>query len=305
MSGERILVVDDGADMREFVIKYVLKPNGYEYLEARDGLEGFEQISAGSPDLVLLDLQMPRLDGIGLLHKMQEHQISIPVVLMTFYGSEEIAIEVFRLGVRDYVMKPFTEDELLGAIERALTLTRLRREREELTERLATASREFQRRVRELQGLYRVGKLVAGLPDADTLMVRTLEAASYLAGAETAAILLLSPDGRQLIRRAITAGRDVALADEPVDDQLAWRAARSGQPVAGQPYVEPVTRQRVVQLCAPLVVGGGSIGALSITTPAEVASDHQLHLLGGLADYAAIGLEQARLIAALDEANSS
>jgi DNA-binding response OmpR family regulator len=209
LAGERILVVDDGADMRDFVIKYVLQPNGFEYLEARDGLEGFEQIVSGSPDLVLMDLQMPRLDGIGLLRKMQENDVNIPVVLMTFYGSEEIAIEVFRLGVKDYVMKPFTEEELLEAIERSLMVTRLRREREELTERLAAASREFQRRVRELQGLYRVGKVIASQPDADTLMLRILEAATFLAGAESSGLLLLDDEGRSLVRRAVKAGREV------------------------------------------------------------------------------------------------
>src|SRR5690348_520635 len=111
--------------MREFVINYVLKPSGYSFIEARDGLEALDQIAAHSPDLILLDLQMPRLDGIGLLQRMKETNIAIPVVLMTFYGSEEIAIEVFRLGVRDYVIKPFTEDELLAAVERGLVETRL------------------------------------------------------------------------------------------------------------------------------------------------------------------------------------
>lgn len=304
MSGERILVIDDGVDMRDFVVKYVLKPNGYQSLEARDGLDGFEKIVSGQPDLAILDLQMPRLDGIGLLRKLREENIEIPVVLMTFYGSEEIAIEVFRLGVRDYVIKPFTEDELLGAIERALTMTRLRRERDELTERLTGASRDFQRRVRELQGLYRVGKIVAGLPEAETLIARILEAAVFLSGAETAALLLLSEDGEQLIRRASRAGREVIFTNNVVDDPLVWRALQARQPVAGQPYTETVSRARVAQLCAPLVIGGMATGALSITAPAETASEHQLQLLGGLADYAAIGMEQARLIAALNDAEN-
>ncbi len=302
MAGERILVVDDGADMRDFVIKYVLQPNGFEYLEARDGLEGFEQIVSGSPDLVLMDLQMPRLDGIGLLHKMQDNEVNIPVVLMTFYGSEEIAIEVFRLGVKDYVIKPFTEDELLAAIERALTVTRLRREREELTERLAAASREFQRRVRELQGLYRVGKVIAGQPDADTLILRILEAATFLAGAEGASLLILDDDGRTLIRRAVKSGREAMLTRDAVENTLAWHAIRSGQAVAGQPYTHAASQRRLVELCAPLSIRGTPFGVLTITTPAEMASEHQLQLLSGLADYAAIGLEQARMLAALNGA---
>lgn len=301
MAGERILVVDDGADMRDFVIKYVLKPNGFQYLEARDGLEGFEQIVSGSPDLILMDLQMPRLDGVGLLHKMQENNVNIPVVLMTFYGSEEIAIEVFRLGVKDYVMKPFTEDEMLAAIERSLMVTRLRREREELTERLTVASREFQRRVRELQGLYRVGKVIAGQPDADSLMIRILEAASYLAGAEFASLLLIADDGQSLIRRAMKSTQEAGLTRDLVDSPLAWHAIQSRQPVAGKPQINPGTQRRTVDLCAPLVIKNTPFGALIITTPAEIASEHQLQLLSGLADYAAIGLEQARLLAAVSE----
>ncbi|RPI35307.1 MAG: response regulator, partial [Hyphomicrobiaceae bacterium] len=71
MSSERILVVDDGADMRDFVINYILQPNGFSYMEARDGLEAFDLILADPPDLILLDLQMPRLDGVGLLSKMK------------------------------------------------------------------------------------------------------------------------------------------------------------------------------------------------------------------------------------------
>ncbi len=297
MAGERILVVDDGADMRDFVIKYVLKPNGYEYLEARDGLEGFDQIMTGSPDLVLMDLQMPRLDGFGLLRRMREENVAVPVVLMTFYGSEEIAIEVFRLGVRDYVIKPFTEEELLGAIERALTVTRLRREREELTEKLAVASREFQKRMREFQSLYRIGKLVASLPDAETLMLRIVEAAAYLVGTETAALLLMAEQEEPVLaQRAFrdTAGQTV-LAQNLVENVLAWRAIRSGQAVASKPQ-QAASGKQVVEMCAPLITGGIPLGALSVTLPAETASEHHLQLLAGLADYAAIGIELARRV---------
>ena len=128
MTGERILVVDDSKENREFIIDYILKPNGYEVLEARDGVEGMELARSASPDLMLLDLQMPRLDGTGVLTALRRENLSIPVILMTFHGSEEIAIEVFRLGVRDYVKKPYTPEEMLGAIETSLTETRLRKE---------------------------------------------------------------------------------------------------------------------------------------------------------------------------------
>jgi CheY-like chemotaxis protein len=299
VAGEHILVVDDGADMREFVIKFVLQPNGYEYSEAEDGVAALEQITISPPDLILLDLQMPRLDGTGLLRKMQEREINIPVVLMTFYGSEEIAIEVFRLGVRDYVIKPFTEDELLGAIERALMVSRLRRERDSLTERLMYANRGLERHVGELEALFRVGKVVASLPDEDTLMVRILEAATYLANASEAALLLLSDDGKTLINRAFTTGADVQLIHEAVDDELAWQAVQSGQPVVGQPYPDDRTHVPNVAVRVPLVAGDVPIGVLAVTTPEELTSRDQLNLIGALADYGAIALERAHLAASL------
>ncbi len=186
MSGERILVVDDGRENRDFVVDYILRPNGYRALVARDGREGLEKAIAERPDLMLLDLQMPRMNGFEVLHAMRQENLNIPVILMTFHGSEEIAIEVFRLGVRDYVKKPYTVEEMLDAIERNLAETRLRREKEALTERLLLSNRELQRRIKELNVLYKMGKTVTAMLDADHLAVRVVEAATYVTGAQRA-----------------------------------------------------------------------------------------------------------------------
>src|SRR5437762_12258998 len=101
-----------------------------------------EMARRDGPDLILLDLQMPRLDGMGVLQALRRENLNIPVILMTFHGSEDIAIEVFRLGVKDYVKKPYTPEEMLEAIENNLTETRLRKEKEALTSRLLNADRK-------------------------------------------------------------------------------------------------------------------------------------------------------------------
>lgn len=150
MAGEKILVVDDGKENREFVVEYVLKPAGFEAFQAKDGLEGLEAARRLSPDLILLDLQMPRLNGIQVLEALRDEALNIPVILMTFHGSEEIAIDVFRLGVRDYVKKPYTVDEMLRAIENCLADVRLRREQEALTDRLLQRNRVLHGQVKEL-----------------------------------------------------------------------------------------------------------------------------------------------------------
>jgi DNA-binding response OmpR family regulator len=301
VAGEKILVVDDGQETREFVIEYVLKPHDYGWVEARDGIEALELMPKERPDLVLLDLQMPRLDGIGLLHQMRQQQLNVPVVLMTFHGSEEIAIEVFRLGVRDYVIKPFTDDELVTAIERALAETRLRQERDALTERLVAANRDLQRRVRELQALYGIGRSVASLLDADALLARITEASVYVTGAEEASVLLLDEHNR-LIRRAHKAqDYPPQLADQAVDDPLARHALQTGKPVVGQAGVVGPGGQPYMRVFVPVRLGDRCIGLLGVLAPENAISGAQINLLNALADYSAIGIDRARLATALGE----
>jgi len=274
VSGERVLIVDDAADMREFIIQYVLKPGGYGVLEARDGLEALQMLSATPPDLVITDLQMPRLDGLGLLRRMKEQGITIPVVLMTFYGSEEIAIEVFRLGVRDYVIKPFEEAELAASIERALSEVRMRRHRDVLRE---------------------VGKLISSLPDTDTLLNRVLLATAQLTGVPQSAIFLLSDDGRSLVQRGTLFKGEPKLTQETTQNQLAWQAIQSAQSVASQAQTDSASGLAIIQAYLPLIVGQTCFGALMGAFHAETVTEEQYRLLESLANYAAIGLERARL----------
>jgi len=299
VAGERILVVDDGADMRDFVINYVIKPNDYQYFEARDGLEAFDIIVQEAPDMILLDLQMPRLDGIGLLKRMQEEGIRIPVVLMTFYGSEEIAIEVFRLGVRDYVIKPFTDDELLDAIEKALTETRLRKERDSLQERLINVNQLQQRQLQDQQILLRIGKTITQLPDEESLLRQIVEVAAAITRNERAELLILSDvDAGELVLRADRTEDGISIGSETVVNATAEKAISQKRAVVGEPQYLPGQDRLSVQICTPLKWGKEVVGVLTATSTTDTISDHQLSLLDALADYASIGLEHLSLAAA-------
>ncbi|MBN1978450.1 MAG: response regulator [Anaerolineae bacterium] len=145
MSTIRVLVVDDSHAMREFVIQYVSEPNGFEADGASDCAEGVRKALKGDVDLVLLDFEMPKMNGFETLDALSARQLGLPVILMTSHGSEAIAVEMFRKGVCDYVIKPFAAEGMPEAIERLLVEVRLQREKEALTNRLAQTSHQLER----------------------------------------------------------------------------------------------------------------------------------------------------------------
>ena len=138
MPNEIILIVDDSRDSSE-ILKEMLASMHYETVTAFDGRSGLQIALRLQPDLVFLDMNMPIMSGLEMLEELRKANCTTPVVFMTAYGSEQIAVEVFRLGVRDYLCKPFTPEEVKAAIDRALHETRLLREREDLTRKLAIA----------------------------------------------------------------------------------------------------------------------------------------------------------------------
>jgi two-component system, OmpR family, phosphate regulon sensor histidine kinase PhoR len=139
MANERVLVVDDSLVYQDIIINHILKPYGYKPLATRDGDEGLQIVLHEAPDLIILDQQLPGLTGLELLKALHEEENEVPVIMTTIYGSEEVAVNAFRLGVRDYVIKPFEIEEMLEAIDRALAEERLRREKDALVQELMGA----------------------------------------------------------------------------------------------------------------------------------------------------------------------
>jgi two-component system response regulator HydG len=119
-----VLVVDDQKNMRA-TTALLLRQAGHRVDEAEDGQAALEKLSRGSYDVVLTDLRMPNVDGLGLLRAAQREAPQTQVVMMTAYGTIEAAVEAMRLGAADFVTKPFKEDELLLRVGRALEKRRL------------------------------------------------------------------------------------------------------------------------------------------------------------------------------------
>jgi class 3 adenylate cyclase/DNA-binding response OmpR family regulator len=303
---ERILIVDDGRENREFISQYVLEPNGYEALMAKDGKEGLDMAIAHHPDLILLDYQMPRMNGVQVLRAMAEQGLYIPTILMTFYGAEELAVEVYRLGVRDYIEKPFSVEEMLLAIERGLGDSRVRREKEALTERLIQSNRELQQRLQELNVLYSIGKSVTSLADLSQLLPRVVDAAVKLTSAEEGYI--------HLVERGVLVCRAQKRHNAPqattvnisTDDPVAQHVAQSAQPLILTPEQTAKSTKTAPYSAAsvPLIIRNSVIGVLGVTNvsaSARTFTKHDSALLSALTDYAAIAIENSHNFEALNQ----
>lgn len=121
MSGERILVVDDSKEVRDFLADTVLATEGFIVNTARDGKEGLNAALADIPDLIITDQAMPKMTGLEMVGHIRQAGLRIPIILMTAEGSEEISVQAFRAGVNDYFNKPFDPEELLTSVYGILT----------------------------------------------------------------------------------------------------------------------------------------------------------------------------------------
>jgi DNA-binding response OmpR family regulator len=115
----KVLVVEDNANLA-FGLTRSLESEGYEVEAAEDGLRGFEMARAGNPDLVVLDLMLPGMDGYTILKKLRAEGKNVPVLILTARGEEADKVFGFRLGADDYVTKPFSLSELLARVQAIL-----------------------------------------------------------------------------------------------------------------------------------------------------------------------------------------
>jgi two-component system, OmpR family, response regulator VanR len=119
---KKILIVEDDANIRNFYVEFLAEQ--YLVESAGDGEEGFTKALSGQFDLILLDLMMPKLDGLGFLQRKKQTPtlLNIPVVVMTNLGQDEILRKCFELGVKYYVLKAnTTPDKVLPILAKALS----------------------------------------------------------------------------------------------------------------------------------------------------------------------------------------
>jgi DNA-binding NtrC family response regulator len=180
---QKILLVDD-EPLNLDLLEQELTELGYAIEKANSGRAALEMLAAAPADLVLLDYQMPGMNGIEVLEEIKKHQLHLPVIMITAFGTIERAVEAIKSGAEDFVTKPFDPDHLALVVSKALERARLKSE-------VALLSQE-------LAGRY---QLVAG---KSPLMGQAIQEAKKAAHSKTTVLLLgESGTGKELFARSI------------------------------------------------------------------------------------------------------
>ncbi len=116
----KILIVDDAAFMR-MMIKDVITKNGFEVAgEAVNGMDAVDKYNELKPDLVLMDITMPEMDGIQALKKIKEGDSDAKVIMCSAMGQQAMVIEAIQSGAKDFIVKPFQPERILEAVQKVL-----------------------------------------------------------------------------------------------------------------------------------------------------------------------------------------
>jgi two-component system NtrC family sensor kinase len=302
MAPPLILIADDNRDIREFLEQAVLTPAGYRVRSVGDGLSALTLARELLPDLVITDLQMPGLQGLDLVRRLRLDRPTLPVILMTSEGSEQVAIETLRAGAADYLAKPFEAEQLLAAVGRALAEGRRWRALEEEQADARHSAATLERRLQEFEALSLIGRTVTAVLDLDTVLTTVVEAAVRLTGAEEGSLLLLDWKTGELYMRA-SKNFDEEFARTfrlHVQDSLAGQVIATGAPIVlDEQSPQKIKTSYLVHslLYVPLRVRGKTIGVLGVDNrkAGRTLTGEDRAVVTAMADYAAIAIDNAQL----------
>ena len=181
----RILLIDDEA-IALSNLSHVLEREGYEVTACRDGESGLAEMQKTEFDLVLTDLRMPGIDGMGVLRHIRESTPDVPVIMITGHASLDSAVDAMKAGAYHYISKPFRLDEAREVVRSALDLRQIKQENRQLKERIEDISN------------------IASIITQDLGMQRLLETARQIAGTDTSVVIHgESGTGKELLARFI------------------------------------------------------------------------------------------------------
>jgi len=291
---EHILVVDDEKDVVAFCLK-VLALKGYEAQGASSGRQALDLAKRQRFDLLLTDIMMPELSGIDLLAELRTTAPDIAAVVITGYGTVDMAIKALRAGARDFVMKPFSIEELMSAVEHALSQSRLLRENIRLKALVPVleASQRFRSTVR-----------------LEQLLDEILETTTRQVGADHGRLFLMAGDDLELVTTIGCEGQPVEMIDLCRSLAPVLRGETEAFVVNDELEACPDAQQLLEtlgvssMLCLPLYVKDRAIGLLTLgkSNGSHPFDEGDVEVISILGNQAAQVIESARLFDELRKA---
>ena len=293
MPDERILVAEDEAEVLDMCVR-ALSREGYHVSGARSGMEAIEMVRAMSFDLLLTDIKMPGLSGLQAYREIKRQLPDIIGVAITGYGSVETAIEALKLGMEDFILKPFSLDDLRAAVARALDRARLERENT---------------RLNALIPLFEISKALVGVTDQDALLSQVLRVAVKDTQSDLAVLMLRNRESAELEVRAVNTQSGEGLNPQAftLDAGLGRQALEGDQavlwpgPDGGSFFAGGANSNPAVGVIVPLIVRTERSGVLGVakSRAGELYSAGDVEFLSVLASQAAAAIENARLFTRL------
>ncbi len=290
---EKILVVDDEQAILELCVM-TLADMGYNVQSVGGGRQALDKLLEERFDLLLTDVKMPDVDGLELLRRAKEVDTEMAVVIITGYGTFEMAIHALRLGASGFLLKPFDVDNLLDSVHAALEKRQLTRENI---------------RLKALLPLFEVSRQLMAEVEPEHIHDLLLTYALRETGADGAMLLVgdKTREWRVCARRGMQWGKMSPAVKKALADwaETSAEALLLG-PDSPSPWGEELAAHRFSSaLCLPLVVQGQTSAVLSLITmrdsgPLTESSVELLTILGG---QAATALENAQLVAQIREWN--
>ncbi len=301
---EKILVVDEDPDVIDLVAKQVLAPQGYLVAAAQDGNQALQLALKLQPDILFTALDLPGLSGRDLLAALRAQGFDSIIIATGPRNEEKTALQALRLGAKDFLTKPLREAEVLATVEHALEELHLRREREQLGQRLARANQQLEKRVKELMTLYSIGKAVTATTDLGQLFRQLMEGALAVTEAEVGWLMVVDEATHKAILRAGQGLPPAIRLHQPWDDGLTSLLLLSGEALslAGEPLAKLRAGQVVRSAVAvPIKAKDKVMGVMAVgNKTGKPFADRDQAMLSAVADYASIALVNAALFQAVE-----
>lgn len=307
---DTILVVDDAPEILYLICDTILEPAGYRVLRCGDGQQSIGLAQSHTPDLLVLDLNLPGRSGLDVLQAMRDQGVTAPVIFMTSYSTEESLLRALSLGVHHFLEKPFSTEDLLNAVAAALAEVRWQKERLRMEHDLEEANRRLQLQTKAWATQNGIGRAITATLDQGEIYHRVMLGIKQLLTVEVASLYLLDEIGGDLTLQISLGGFTEQRGGQrlkPGQGVAGW-VAKNGQPAlipdvkADRRYVDGAEGQTAFQtrsvLAVPLVSKDRVLGVILLINPQGGKPSFDVtdqKLLEGLAAALAVTVENARL----------